>query len=160
MNNAVATPAQNTNIHFNETQWLQALFLLADTQSWLQQLQEGLIWQLPVKHRKKLLRKGSYLSSKALAHILERHYYKVPRHPLTGKFTIPIPQIVACIRDACQQPPQLIPCSPHLQRVLDTGTPLGHDTSGNTVTTITVITSTGGEIITAFPGILLPPQDL
>ena len=157
MNNAVATPAQSTNIHFNETQWLQALFLLADTQSWLQQLQEGLIWQLPVKHRKKLLRKGSYLSSKALAHILERHYYKVPRHPLTGKFTIPIPQIVACIRDACQQPPQTMPCSPHLQRVLDIGTPLGHDPSGNTVTTITVITSTGGEIITAFPG-ALPPQ--
>ena len=160
MNNAVATPAQSTNIHFNETQWLQALFLLADTQSWLQQLQEGLIWQLPVKHRKKLLRKGSYLSSKALAHILERHYYKVPRHPLTGKFTIPIPQIVACIRDACQQPPLPVPesHSPHLQRVLDTGTPLGHDTSGNTVTTITVITSTGGEIITAFPGVLPPQQ--
>ena len=160
MNNAVATPAQNINIHFNETQWLQALFLLADTQSWLQQMQEGLIWQLPVRHRKKLLRKGSYLSSKALAHILERHYYKVPRHPLTGKFTIPIPQIVACIRDACQQPPQEVPCSPHLQRVLDTGTPLGHDTSGNTVTTITVITSTGGEIITAFPGVLSPQQAL
>ena len=160
MNNAVATPVQNINIHFNETQWLQALFLLADTQSWLQQLQEGLIWQLPVKHRKKLLRKGSYLSSKALAHILERHYYKVPRHPLTGKFTIPIPQIVACIRDACQQPPETVPHSPHLQRVLDTGTPLGHDTSGNTVTTITVITSTGGEIITAFPGVLPPQQDL
>jgi hypothetical protein len=158
MNNAVATPAQSTNIHFNETQWLQALFLLADTQSWLQQMQEGLIWQLPVKHRKKLLRKGSYLSSKALAHILERHYYKVPRHPLTGKFTIPIPQIVVCIRDACQQPPQTMPCSPHLQRVLDTGTPLGHDPSGNTVTTITVITSTGGEIITAFPGVLPPQQ--
>ena len=160
MNNAVATPAQSTNIHFNETQWLQALFLLADTQSWLQQLQEGLIWQLPIKHRKKLLRKGSYLSSKALAHILERHYYKVPRHPLTGKFTIPIPQIVACIRDACQQPPETVPHSPHLQRVLDTGTPLGHDPSGNTVTTITVITSTGGEIITAFPCVLPPQQDL
>ena len=81
MDNAVTTPAQNTNIHFNEAQWLQALFLLADTQSWLQQIQEGLIWQLPVKHHKKLLRKGWYLSVKALAHILECHYYKVPRHP-------------------------------------------------------------------------------
>jgi len=157
MHNAVATPAQSTNIHFNETQWLQALFLLADTQSWLQQMQEGLIWQLPVKHRKKLLRKGSYLSSKALAHILERHYYKVPRHPLTGKFTIPIPQIVACIRDACQQQPQTMSCSPHLQRVWDACTPLGYDPSGNTVTTITLITSTGGEIITAFPGVI-PPE--
>lgn len=49
MDNAVATPAPNT---FNEAQWLQVLFLLADTQSWLQQLQEGLIWQLPVKNVK------------------------------------------------------------------------------------------------------------
>jgi hypothetical protein len=48
-------------------------------------------------------------------------------------------------------------CSPHLQRVLDTGSPLGHDPSGNTVTTITAITSTGGEIITAFPGVI-PPE--
>ncbi len=31
MTEAVATPAQDTNIHFNEAQWLQALFLLADT---------------------------------------------------------------------------------------------------------------------------------
>jgi len=82
MDNAVATHPQNTNTSFNEAQWLQALFLLADTQTWLQQLQEGLIWQLPVKNRKKLLRQGWYLSAKALAHILERHYYKAPRHPL------------------------------------------------------------------------------
>ena len=156
MNNAVATPAQSTNIHFNETQWLQALFLLADTQSWLQQMQEGLIWQLPVKHRKKLLRKGSYLSSKALAHILERHYYKVPRHPLTGKFTIPIPQIVACIRDACRQPPRPVPRSRNQQRVWDAGTPVGYDPAGNSVTTVTVIASTSGEIITAFPGAMPP----
>ena len=157
MTEAVATPAQDTNIHFNEAQWLQALFLLADTQRWLEQLQESLIWQLPVKHRKKLLRQNGYLGAKALAHILERHYYKVPRHPLTGKFTIPIPQIVASIRDACREPPQPVPRSPHLQRVLDTGIPLGHDPSGNIVTIITVISSTGGEVITAFPGVI-PPE--
>ncbi|MBO9619324.1 MAG: hypothetical protein J7539_09850 [Niabella sp.] len=149
MDNAVATPAPNT---FNEAQWLQVLFLLADTQSWLQQLQEGLIWQLPVKKRKKLLRQGWYLSAKVLAHILERHYYKVPRHPLTGKFTIPIPQIVACIRDAGQQLPGPMPGSHHLQRVWDAGMTVGYDPAGNTVTTLTVIATTSGEIMTAFPG--------
>ncbi|MGJ7033793.1 hypothetical protein [Niabella hirudinis] len=154
MNNAVATPAPNTNTVFNEAQWLQVLFLLADTQTWLQQLQEGLIWQLPVKKQKKLLRQGWYLSAKVLAHILERHYYKVPRHPLTGKFTISIPQIVACIRDAYQQPPAPVPRSTHLQRVWDAGTPVGYDPAGNTVTTITVIATITGEIMTAFLGLM------
>ncbi|WP_018627341.1 hypothetical protein [Niabella aurantiaca] len=158
MNNAVATPTPNANPCFNEAQWLQVLFLLADTQSWLHQMQEGLIWQLPVKHRKKLLRQGWYLSAKVLAHILERHYYKVPRHPLTGKFTLPIPQIVACIRDACQQPPEAVPRSTHLQRVWDAGKPVGYDPAGSTVTTITVIATASGEIMTAFPGLMPPPQ--
>jgi len=158
MDNAVATHPQNTNTSFNEAQWLQALFLLADTQTWLQQLQEGLIWQLPVKNRKKLLRQGWYLSAKALAHILERHYYKVPRHRLTGKFTIAVPQIVACIKDACHQPPEPVPRSQHLQRVWEAGVPVGYDPAGNTVTTITVIATTGGEIMTAFPG-TMPVQE-
>lgn len=159
MNNAVATPTPDTNSHFNEAQWLQVLFLLADTQCWLQQLQEQLIWQLPVKNRRKLLRKSWYLSAKALAHILERHYYKVAGHPFTGKFTISIPQIVAGIRNAGRQPPEAVPCSTHLQRVWDAGTPVGYDPAGNTVTTITVIATITGEIMTAFPG-RMPPQDL
>ena len=159
MNNAVATPVQNTNPHFNETQWLQALFLLAEAQDWLQQLQEALIWQLPVKRRKKLLRQSWYLTAKALAHILERHYCTVPHGvpaPLSGRFTISIPQIVACIKEAGAQQPMAVPRSRHLQRVWDAGTPVGYDPAGNTVTTITVIASTSGEIITAFPGAMPP----
>lgn len=157
MDNAVVTPVQNINTPFNEAQWLQVLFLLADTQTWLQQQQEGLIWQLPVKNRKRLLRKSWYLTAMALAHILERHYYKVPRHPLAGKFTIPIPAIAAAIRDAYQQPPQPLPepsgeDSGLLQRVWDAGTPLGYDTTGRTVSVLTVISDASGEIITAFPG--------
>ncbi|MCF3110990.1 hypothetical protein LL912_19545 [Niabella sp. CC-SYL272] len=154
MDNAVATPAPNTNPHFNEAQWLQVLFLLADTQCWLQQSQEQLIWQLPVKNRKKLLRKNWYLSAKALAHILERHYYKVPRHPLASKFTLSIPAIAAAIRDAYQQPPAPVPDSELLQRVWDTGAPVGYDTTGRVVNILTVITDAAGEIITAFPGII------
>ncbi len=164
MNNAVTTPVQNTNSHFNETQWLQALFLLAEAQGWLQQLQEALIWQLPVKRRKKLLRQGWYLTAKALAHILKRHYCTMPGHPpeeegqapLTGRFTISIPQIVACIKEAGAQQPMAVPRSRHQQRVWDAGMPVGYDPAGNTVTTITVLSSTSGEIITAFPGAMPP----
>ncbi|WP_051107118.1 hypothetical protein [Niabella aurantiaca] len=156
MNNAVATPAPNTNPCFNEAQWLQVLFLLADTQSWLQQLQEGLIGQLPVRNRKKLLRKCWYLTATALAHILERHYYKVPRHPLASKFTLPIPAIAAAIRDAYQQPPAPMPDSDLLQRVWDTGAPLGYDTTGRVVSVLTVISTAAGEIVTAFPGTVDP----
>ncbi|MBO9618505.1 MAG: hypothetical protein J7539_05655 [Niabella sp.] len=152
--NAVTTPEQNTT--FNEPQWLQVLFLLADTQTWLLQLQEGLIWQLPVKNRKRLLRKSWYLSATTLAHILERHYYKVPRHPLASKFTISIPAIVAAIRDAYQQQPEPLPDSTLLQRVWDADTPVGYDITGRVVSMVTVITDASGEIITAFPGVAKP----
>ncbi|MCD2424942.1 hypothetical protein LQ567_19315 [Niabella pedocola] len=148
---AVTTPTQNTHT-FNEEQWLPVLFLLADTQTWLQQLQEGHLRQLPVKNRKKLLRKSWYLGVKALAHILERHYHKVARHPLAGKFTIPIPAIVAAIKDAYQQPAQQLGQSGHWQRVQDMGSTIGYNSRGQPVSTITIITDAAGEIITAFPG--------
>mgnify|MGYP003575766991 CR=1 FL=1 len=146
------TAATPNNFVFNEAQWLQVLFLLADTATWLQQLQEGLLWQLPVKQHKKLLRKSWYLSVTVLAHILERHYYKLPRHPLAGKFTISIPEMVNAIKDAGQLAPEPIAGSTNLQRVWEAGYPLGYDPAGNTVTTLTVISSAAGEIITAFPG--------
>lgn len=54
-----------------------------------------------------------------------------------------------------------VPNSGHLQRVWDAGAPVGYDCAGNTVTVITVITSTHGEIITDLPGVApLPQQDL
>ncbi|WP_157098023.1 hypothetical protein [Niabella ginsenosidivorans] len=161
--NAVTTPVQNTI--FNEEEWLLLLFLLADIQSWLQQLQEGLIYQLPVKHRKKLLRKSGYLSVKALAHILERHYYKPPCHPpvgaqasLASKFTLPIPQIVACIRDACRQPaaPGGQAHAGNRCHVYDAGITIGYNSRGLPVSSITVITDAAGTIVTAFPGAMPP----
>ncbi|MBZ4189491.1 hypothetical protein [Niabella beijingensis] len=154
---AVTTPVQNTHPAFNEEQWLPVLFLLADTQTWLQQLQEGLMHQLPVKNRKKLLRKSWYLGVKALAHILERHYHKVPRHPLAGKFTLPIPALVAAIKDAGQQPPLPppggAPPGANVHRVHNVGTTIGYDSRGQPVSTLTVITDAAGMIITAYPGV-------
>lgn len=140
--------------NFDEAQWMRILFLISDTDKWLRQTEATHFYQLPLKHHKKLLRKSWYLSASALAHILERHYYKIARHPSTGKFTIDISSILACIRDAFHQEPFAVPQSCNLQRVLETGNIIGYDVSGNSVTVVTVISDKAGNIITAFPGII------
>lgn len=83
---------------FNEYEWLRLLFLLNDTQNWLNELINGAVMQVPMKDRKKLFRKTYYISISALAHILERHYYKIPRHPATSKFTVPVTEILSLAR--------------------------------------------------------------
>lgn len=137
---------------FNEEQWLHTLFLISDIQTWLDELQAKLIYQLPVKNRKKLLCKSHYLTAAALAHILERHYFKIPRYPNAGKFTIPVTAIVSYIRDAVNQPAEPVPCSGNLQRILDAGQHIGFDQYGKPANIITVLSDTGGKIVTAFPG--------
>lgn len=140
------------NKYFDEARWMRILFLISDTGKWLRQTEATHFYQLPLNNHKKLLRKSWYLSASALAHILERHYYKIARHPSTGKFTIDISSIVAYIRDAFHQEVFEVPQSCNLQRVLDIQSVIGYDGSGNSVTVITVISDTSGNIITAFPG--------
>jgi hypothetical protein len=91
-------PVKNTP-PFNEEAWIKLIFLLSDTQDWLNQLASGALMQVPMKNRKRLLRKTYYLPLASLSHILERHHYKIPRHPGTGKFTIPVPEILSYLRD-------------------------------------------------------------
>lgn len=141
--------------NFNEDQWLRILFLISDTDKWLQHTEVNHFYQLPFKNRKKLLRKSWYLSASALAHILERHYYKIARYPATSKFTISIAEIVAYIRDTFHEPSFSVAQSTNIQRVLDTGVPIGFDCKGTTVHVVTVISDIGGRIITAFPGRML-----
>ena len=78
---------------FNEDEWLKLIFLLSDTQDWLNEMVSGAVMQLPMNNKKRLFRKNYYITISSLAHILERHYYKIPRYPDSGKFTIPIPDI-------------------------------------------------------------------
>ncbi|HVX28521.1 MAG TPA: hypothetical protein VHB70_19385 [Parafilimonas sp.] len=144
---------QNTN-NINEEQWIHILFLVSDTQIWLEELQTKLIYQLPVKNKKKLLRKSHYLSASALAHILERHYFKIPRYPNAGKFTISVAGIVSYLRDAGTQITTSINNSCNVQRVIDAKQLIGFDKYGKPASVITVISDSGGKIITAFPGTL------
>ena len=137
---------------FNETEWTKILFLLADTRGWLDELDKDLLLSLPLQGNCKLFRKTYYLSPASLAHILERHYFKISRHPGCGKFTIDIPTMVHWIREAFFCEAFAIPGSLNLKRSLDTLTLIGFDKDGTSTTYITVITKPGGEIKTAFPG--------
>ena len=137
---------------FNEAQWLKLLFLLADTQAWVNDLATQAFSQLPVCDKNKCLRKTYYLTPTALAHIVERHYFKISRHPDAGKFLVPVTDIVALIRDAGRLPAMPLPGTLNTWRTLQTASCIGIDINGNPAGNITVITDAGGKIITAFPG--------
>jgi hypothetical protein len=141
-------------INFNESQWLKLVFLLADTQQWINEMARDAFLQLPVTDKKKCFRKNYYLTAEAMAHIIERHYYKINRHPQTGKFHIPVTDIVQLIRDAADMPASAVPGNLNFQRSLQTANIFGYDKDGNPANAITVITDAGGRIITAFPGCL------
>lgn len=72
---------------FDEEQWMKILFLISDTQEWLNDLQRQIIYQVLFRDKRKIFRKTFYLPATSLAHILERHYYKIRRYPYTSKFT-------------------------------------------------------------------------
>lgn len=142
----------NTIPAFNETEWLRLLFLLSDTHTWLQEMERSLLYQLPIDDKSRLLRKTYYLSVTSLAHILEKHYYKISRHPGCSKFTIAVPDIVHYIREAFHTAPMPIAGSLNYKRCFDTGTETGFTKEGVPTTFITVITEPGGAVVTAFPG--------
>lgn len=140
--------------NFNEEQWISLLFLISDTQTWIDELQLNLLYQLPVRNKRKLFRKSYYLTASALAHILERHYFKISRYPNAGKFTVPVSGIAAYIRDAFAEPASPITNSCNLQKIMDVKQVIGFDKYGKSTSIITVVSDAGGKIITAFPGSL------
>ncbi len=137
---------------FNETEWLRLLFLLNDTHAWLQGMERSLLYQLPIDEKCRLFRKTYYLSATSLAHLLEKHYFKISRHPGCSKFTIAVPDIVHYIREAFHKEPAPIAGTLNHKRSLDTGIVTGFTKEGASTTFITVITGPGGEVVTAFPG--------
>ena len=134
---------------FDEEEWLRLLFLLNDTQVWLDEFINKAFLQLPIGNKKKLFRKAYYITVPGLAHLLEKHYYKIRRYPGAGKFTIPVTDILAYLRDAFHE--QAIPetGTTHYQRTIKAGRIIGFDCNGQFSNTIVIITDSGGRIITA-----------
>lgn len=137
---------------YNEPEFIKLIFLLADTQAWLNELSKDAFLQLPVSDKKKLAAKTYYLTPAAMAHILEKHYHKINRYPGTGKFTIPVTAIVEGIRNAASSPALPQNGSLNYIREYQAEEEIGFDKYGRQTTTLTVITDSGGKIITAFPG--------
>lgn len=138
---------------FKEEEWINLLFMLNDTQKWLNDLSKKAILQVPIKNRRKLFKKKYYMSISALAHILERHYHKVNRYPMASKFTIPVATLLAYLRDAAEEPVMPSPRSLNLQRVIHTEQVVGIVKNSIPVKTMTVLTDKSGNIVTAFPGV-------
>jgi len=153
----MAQPDQiQNNPPFNEDEWLRLLFLLNDTQSWLNDLVAQAVLQVPVKDKKRLFRKTYCLTVLAVARIIERHYYKVLRHLGKAKFTIPVVEILCYLRDASVEEPEPVPGSPCFQRSLRAEKIIGFDPGHQLTNLITVLTDGCGRIITAFPGNRVP----
>jgi hypothetical protein len=142
----------HTTQPFNEGEWLRLLFLMNDTHAWLQDMERSLLYQLLIDDKSKLLRKTYYLSVTSLAHLPEKHYYKISRHPGCSKFTISVFDMVHWIREAFHTDAVPVTGSLNYRRCLDTGTVTGFTKEGADTTLITVITEPGGEVKTAFPG--------
>lgn len=138
---------------FNEPHFIKLIFTLADTQAWLNELCKETYNSIPVLCKRKFLSKTYYLSIIALAHIIERHYYKIPRHPGAGKFHIPLTDILLHIKEAQPIPTEPVAGKATFKRTLQTNQQLGFDRDGLPTTYITILTDAGGNIITAFPGI-------
>jgi len=137
---------------FNEFEWLKMLFMLSDMQTWLAEMEKDLFMCQPSGKKKKLFQKSYYLTASSFAHIIERHYHKIPRHIGAAKFTITVPEILDCLRSASQETAVRQPGSSNYIRELNAGTDIGFDRSGNNTSIFTVITDARGRIITAFPG--------
>ena len=137
---------------YNEAEFIRLLFLLSDTQQWISDMEKSLLYQLPVQDKCRLFRKTYYLSASSLAHILQRHYYKICRHPGCGKFTIDVPTIVHWIKEAFTCDPSPVNGSLNFKRTMDTKTQIGFDKDAQPTSFITVITLPGGMVKTAFPG--------
>lgn len=140
-------------LQFNEEEWIRLVFLLNDTQQWLNDLSRNALYQVPLNNRRKLFLKSFYITIESMSHILERHYYKIPRHPEASKFTIDIASILQFLRDAAKEETIPIPGSLHLMRTIDVGVIIGFDRNQVQTSLLTVVTDVGGKVITAYPGV-------
>ncbi|MBI4386722.1 MAG: hypothetical protein HY551_05015 [Elusimicrobia bacterium] len=92
------------------------------------------------------------LSEGALRHIRRRHFPKGPESAGKSAFFSEV-DILALIRDAENVAPEREPFGRRLKRTVEASRPIGIDrATGRPTRLYTVITSAGGNLITAFPG--------
>ena len=88
----------------------------------------------------------------AMAHIIERHYCELPTYPGSGRFLLSIPELLTCIRDAYDIRPEPLHDTGNARRVVQLEKAVGFNRQFEATDKLTVITDSGGRILTAFPG--------
>ena len=147
------TSMNDTDFHnFNEAEWIRLLFMISGTQLWIEEMEKRIIYLVSFEEKKKLFKSAYYLSASACAHILEKHYYRIPKHPESSKFTIPIHEILHYIREAGYITPRNISGSLNYERIMEVDRPIGFNINGELTCIITIITDASGYIKSAFPG--------
>jgi hypothetical protein len=96
--------------------------------------------------------KNYFLSSPALAHILQKHGNGPLMPKGVSQFSISIPEIIGLLREAANHRLLAIPGSNHFRRVIIAGTMVGYDHCGFRTCIYTIVTNRKGRILTAFPG--------
>src|SRR6478752_8615077 len=89
---------------FQEQEFIAHINCLYPIQKEINGLSKRAMWLIPGNRQTRYFPASYYLSAIVLSHIMDRHYYKVPRYPDKSKFTIPVPEIVRYIRMAFPVP--------------------------------------------------------
>ena len=113
-------------------------------------LSKKLMWLVAEDKSTRYFPSSYYLTAYGLAHILDRHYYKIDRYADKAKFTIPIFEIVKLIRQASVLQVETIPGKSE-RRVLNAGRIIGISATGTPCRRISIITDAYGYIRTAYP---------
>ena len=136
----------------NEAECVRYILLLADMEQWLRLLQKNFLLSVSPTCGKLLRGADFRITLSGLAHILERHFHSTLRHPATGKFLIPLPELIDLLKEAGSKDAQPMPGSQHLKRELECEGPIGINRLGESSWLLVVIADARGELVTAYPG--------
>lgn len=135
---------------FREEEFIAHINNLYRLQNEINKLSKRAMWLIPGDRQTRFFPSTYYLTAVALSHILDRHYFKVPRYPDKSKFTIPVPEIVRYIRMAFLVPDEPI-SGLQRHRIMPTGVTIGRSHDGRPCQHIAVISDVYGYIRTAYP---------
>ena len=136
----------------NEAECVRYILLLADMEQWLRALQKDFLLGVSPTCGKLLRGPEFRISLAGLAHILERHFHSTLRHPATGKFLIPLAELIDLLKEAGSKDPEPMAGSQHLKREMECERPVGINRLGETSWLLVVIADARGELVTAYPG--------
>lgn len=138
------------NFPFNEDDFISVLNNMHRLRQQIDLLSKKLMWLVAENKSTRYFPSSYYLTAYGLAHILDRHYYKIDRYADKAKFTISVAEIVKLIRQASVLQVEEI-AGKSERRVLYAGRIIGKSPTGQPCEHISIITDAYGYIRTAYP---------